>query len=460
MKEHILEFVNILRGSGIRISTEEALDSVRGLEHVDLGRREQFRTLLRVTLVKKAEDLAAFDRLFDLYFRAFEVPDELLAAPALDAELRETLQEVLEQMNGAISPWLKMLAREGLPMLAAALTEAAGRAGLRDIRYPLQASQFAQKLRSEFGMENWSQELGHLMGRLEDAGVGGQARERLEEDFNARIDLFREMVREYVERQIKARVEKQKDQTPDRGLMEKSFGALSDWEIRSMESTVRDLTRKIRDEASLRQRRNRRGRFSLKQTLRKSLRYGGVPLEIAFRKRKKTKARIVVLCDVSSSVWNASRFMLHLLYSLQDQFDKVRSFVFVDELGEITDSFDRQDVSKAIETALSGAGIAYNRYTDYGSVFEQFCDQHMDAVNRKTTFIVIGDGRTNFFFPGEQHLGRIRRRARRVIWLNPENPGFWRIGDCMMHRYGKHSDEVRECRNLTHLIRFVNELTL
>jgi uncharacterized protein with von Willebrand factor type A (vWA) domain len=460
MKDHILQFADILRGAGIRISPEEALDAMKGMEHVDLRERDQFRALLQTTLVKKAEDLASFQRLFDLYFGSLRVPDEQLASPAAQTGMQEPLRELLEQDNGLVSPWLQQMAMEGLPVMAAALMEAANRAGIQTIQYPMQVSRFAQKIRREFGMENGEQEVARLMERLAEAGVPEPVRASLEEELLERIRLFEEMIRTYVERQAQARLPRPEARAPNADLMEKSFGALNSWEIKSMQQAVRELAKKIRDEASLRQRRNRKGRFSLKQTLRKSLRYGGVPLEVVFRKRKKSRSRIVVLCDVSSSVWNASRFMLHLLYSLQDQFDKVRSFVFVDELGEITECFERREVNEAIETALNDAGIPYNRYTDYGSVFEQFCAERMDAVNRKTTFIVIGDGRTNFFVPGENFLGRIRKRARRVIWLNPESRGFWRFGDSMMHRYAKHCDEVLECRNLKQLITFVNKLTL
>jgi uncharacterized protein with von Willebrand factor type A (vWA) domain len=242
--------------------------------------------------------------------------------------------------------------------------------------------------------------------------------------------------------------------------MEKGFEMLTDWEIRAMRQVIRELVKKIRDVSSLRQRRKRVGRFDLKQTLRKSLRYGGIPMEVAFRKRKKSKGRIVALCDVSRSVWNASRFMLHLIYSLQDQFNKVRSFVFVDQLGEVTECFEHGDVNQAIETALHDADIPYNRYTDYGSVFKQFCEEQMDAVNRQTTFIVIGDGRNNYFNSGHEFLARIRARARRVIWLNPESRGSWVFGDSNMYCYSPHCDEVRECKNLKQLIEFVNMLTL
>jgi uncharacterized protein with von Willebrand factor type A (vWA) domain len=460
MKEQILQFAEILRGSGIRIAPEETLDCLTGMEHVDLRDRDLFRALLRTTLVKRAEDLPTFEHLFDLFFRSLQIPDEELPSAVEQSAMEDSLREILEQANGLISPWLRKLALEGLAVLAADLMEAGNQVGIQDIRYPLQASHYVQKIRKAMGMENGERDLGNLLEALTRQGIPAPTLTFLEQELTERIQRFEEVIRDHVERQAQAQLPRQKKEAPHSSLMEKSFGALNSWEIKSMQHAVQELAKKIRDEAALRQRRNRKGRFSLKHTLRKSLRYGGVPLEVVFRKRKKTRARIVVLCDVSSSVWNASRFMLHLLYSLQDQFDKVRSFVFVDQLGEVTECFERRPVTEAIETALNDAGIPYNRYTDYGSVFEQFCEEQMDAVNRKTTVIVIGDGRNNFFIPGEKFLSRIRRRARRVIWLNPESRGFWRFGDSMMHRYSRNCDQVRECRNLKQLMEFVNELTL
>jgi len=460
MKEHLLRFVNILRGSGIRITPEEVLDCALGMEHVGLGSRSRFRRLLQATLVKRAEDLENFDRLFDLYFHSLEIPEETLPSPLEEAGPAGEAAELLAQLDGLVSPWLRELILHGLSGFPSAFPEAGSRAGLENIRFPLQIAQFVQKIRREFGIEGWRGELQGFFSALAAQGVEPGAVASLEQGLLERMGRLEEMIREYTERSAQAYLERNKPRDPPAELMEKGFGALTSWEIRSMQQAVQDLARKIRDEASLRQRRSRKGRFDLKQTLRRNLRYGGIPLEVAFRKRRKSKARIVALCDVSSSVWNASRFMLHLLYSLQDQFDKVRSFVFVDQLAEVTGFFERQEVNEAVNTALHNAGISYNRYTDYGSVFKQFHEEFLDVVNRKTTFIVIGDGRNNFFHPGDDHLARIRSRNRRVIWLNPESRGFWRFGDSMMHRYSRHCDEVRECRNLKQLIAFVNQLTL
>ena len=460
MQDHILHFVNVLRGAGIRISTGEVVDCVVGLERIDLVDKQQFKTLLRTTLVKRIDDLAEFDRLFGLFFKTLEAPEEALPSPLTESDHADVVQDVLDQANGLISPWLRQLLLQGLPALSASLMGMGDRAGLQGMQYPLQSALFAQRIRRELGMDGWPEEKAHLLSRLEEAGVPEPDREQLAREITERIEGTGEMIRDFVNRQAQALLRDGRTRDLPSNLMEKSFGALTPWEIKAMQQAVRELVKKIRDESSLRQRRMRRGRFDLKQTLRRSLRYGGVPIEIKMRRRKRSKGRIVVLCDVSSSVWNASRFMLHLLYSLQDQFDKVRSFVFVDEVGEVTSWFDRCEVNEAIDKALNNAGIAYNRYTDYGSVLQQFHEEFMDGVNRKTTVIVIGDGRNNFFYPGDQYLARIRDRARRLIWLNPESRSLWTYGDSMMHRYVKQCDDVRECRNLKQLTELVNELTL
>lgn len=460
MQRPILEFANILRKNDIRISTEEVMSALTGIGLVDLSSKMQFRACLKAAWTKSLQDIETFDRLFDLFFGSFSVPEETLANPLSEGTLQATLRAVLDQADGLFSPAFRQMVLQGIAAFTASLPETAERVGLGEIRYPLQTAHFAHRIRRELGMEEWPAEAEHLISLLEQQGLPEADRRILEQGIEERTNALTDMIREVVDRRARALIHRNDSRDLPRDIMNKGFGALTPWEIQAMREAIRELVKKIRDESSLRQKRRQRGRFDLKQTLRKSLAYGGIPLDVAFRKRKKSKTRIVTLCDVSSSVWNASRFMLHLLYSLQDQFGKVRSFVFVDRLGEVTECFERYEVNEAVERALSEAGITYNRYTDYGSVFQQFCEEYMDAVNRKTTFIVIGDGRNNFFAPGDQYLSRVRSRARRTIWLNPENRGFWRFGDSMMHRYSKECDEVRECRNLRQLITFINELTL
>ena len=152
--------------------------------------------------------------------------------------------------------------------------------------------------------------------------------------------------------------------------------------------------------------------------------------------------------------------MLNMLYSLQECFTQVRSFVFVAGLDEVTNIFEDHEINQAIEKILKEADIEYNAATDYGLTFRQFKKNYMDILNQKTTLIIIGDGRSNYSNPEEQILDDMRERSRRVIWLNPETPYFWYSGDSEMRTYQAYFHEVRPCQNLDQLLDFIKSLVL
>ena len=194
--------------------------------------------------------------------------------------------------------------------------------------------------------------------------------------------------------------------------------------------------------------------------VRHAARHQGIPIQIRYRKKPPRKGRIVVLCDVSGSVWSSARFMLNMLYALQDCFDRVRSFVFIDAPVEVTHLFDDHAIDHAIDGVLKEPAIHFGASTDYGRTLRRFAAGHMDAVTKKTTVIVIGDGRSNYGNPEGRILERIRDRSRRLIWLNPETEIFWHSGDSEMRTYAPLCNEVRPCQNLRQLSAFIESLVL
>jgi uncharacterized protein with von Willebrand factor type A (vWA) domain len=218
--------------------------------------------------------------------------------------------------------------------------------------------------------------------------------------------------------------------------------------------------RKFKDTVSRRYAKSNRGLLDVKKTLRSSAKYQGIPMEIFFRGRPPRKGKIITLCDLSGSVWSAARFMLNMLYSLQECFTQVRSFVFVAGLDEVTQIFENFEINHAIDKVLSEAEIDYNAATDYGQTFRDFKKDYMDILNKKTTLIIIGDGRTNYANPEEEILDQMRDRCRRIIWLNPETEIFWNSGDSVMRLYQKYCHEVRPCQNLNQLIDFIKDLVM
>jgi uncharacterized protein with von Willebrand factor type A (vWA) domain len=199
-----------------------------------------------------------------------------------------------------------------------------------------------------------------------------------------------------------------------------------------------------------------RGRFNVKQTLRKNLQFGGVPFNIQLDRRKKTKPEVMVLCDISDSVLNASRFMLQFVYSVQDLYAKVRSFVFVSEIGEVTKLFEEHDLNVAVETALRGDVIDVFSHSNFGRAFEMFHRNFFTAVNSKTTVLIIGDGRNNYNRPSDWVLREIKSKAKQLIWLNPESRMTWGVGDSEMPRYAPNCHIAEECRSINQLYKIVD----
>ena len=242
--------------------------------------------------------------------------------------------------------------------------------------------------------------------------------------------------------------------------MEKPFAQYSDAEIRAMEEIIDQLAQRLRHDWARRATAGGQRRLDMARTMRSSMATFGVPLELHWKQRKRNRLNLVVLCDVSSSVRNASRFMLQLVYSLQQQRGRIRSFVFIGDLDEVTDSFARNHIDEAVEQATSGAAITYWAHSDFGRAFRQFIDEYGDALGSRTTVIVLGDGRSNFYDPQLDALQAINERSRQLIWLNPEQEEMWGWGDSIAPLYARHCDRMVECRNLAQLTQIVTALVV
>ncbi len=223
-----------------------------------------------------------------------------------------------------------------------------------------------------------------------------------------------------------------------------------------MNDAVTRLAQRLKNRLSVRRKKAARGRFNVKETLRKNLQYGGVPFQIQIDRRKKTKPQVMILCDISDSVLNASRFMLQFVYSVQVLYAKVRSFVFVSDLAEVTKLFEENEIHHAVETALKGDVIDVFSHSNFGRAFEKFYKNYFSAVTGKTTLLIIGDGRNNYNRSNEWVLKEIQQKAKQLIWLNPENRMTWGVGDSEMPRYAPCCDVAEECRNLNQLYKIVD----
>jgi len=465
----IIEFAGLLRRNGIRVSFAESIDTVRALDLVGLRNRAAVKDTLRATLVKRAVDMPAYDALFDLYFsggsdivRRSETAsmEAMEMSPAEFQALLEELQRLLREQGIEPSELARALLEQDSGRLEQLLRQAAKEAKLDRIERSFQEGQFAQGMQQALGAGDVARELQGISEMLVGEGDTDPRRREMARFVDRRLQELQEMIRRFVRRELEQQDVTQRDNLRMQALAEKSFYYLSEDEIRRMKEAVTKLAQRLKNVLAVKRRHARRGKFDVKDTLRRNLQYGGVPFKIQFDERKRVKPQVVVLCDVSDSVRNVSRFMLQFVYSLQDLYSKVRSFIFVADIGEITKLFEESEIHQAIDQAIRGNVINVYAHSDFGRAFRLFHRDHLPAITRHTTVIILGDARNNYNLPHEWVLREIKQRAKQLIWLNPENRMTWGFGDSEMDRYLPHCDVVEECRNLNQLYKVIDRLVL
>ena len=468
MDDKIITFVGLLRQNGVRVSFAESMDTFRALDLVGLGTRLGVKDVLRATLVKRAVDVPTYDTLFDLYFSGVgEIvkQSEAGAMEALDLDageyqkLLEELARFLAEQGLETSELTQALLQQDTARLERLLREAAQRAGVQRIERSFQEGQYSQGMQQALGVGGVARELQAISDAL-GAGEPDPRRQQMARFVDRRLQELQEMIRRLVRGELEQRDVGQRDAARMQALAEKSFYYLSEDEIRRMKEAVTKLAARLKNVLAVKRRTARKGKFDVKDTLRKNLQYGGIPFKIRFDQRKRIKPQVVVLCDVSDSVRNVSRFMLQFVYSLQDLYSKVRSFIFVSDIGEITRLFEENEIHQAIDQAIRGNVINVYAHSDFGRAFRMFHREHLATITRHTTVIILGDARNNYNLPHEWVLKEIRQRAKQLIWLNPENRMTWGFGDSEMDRYLPYCDVVEECRNLNQLYRVVDRMVV
>ena len=470
MEARILEFGALLRHHGLRISTAETLDALRALEGTGLGSRALVKDVLRTTMVKRVTDLPAFEELFELFFSALgaalkesgEAAGEALAdSPADYQDLLDQLQKLLEQSEHQLSDTAQALLRnddgELERQIRESMEEAKGQSG-GEGRNP--EARLGQALAERMGLSGIARELGQLSEELDGMGLDPELAAKLRKLIEQRLADLDDLIKQASKLEVKRDEPRKSDPTGLGSLGEKTFYYLSEEEMRRMKEAVARLAQRLKNVVSIKRSRAKRGTFDLQRTLRHNTQFGGIPFDVQFDRRKKHKPQIVVLCDVSDSVRNVSRFMLQFVYSLQDLYSKVRSFIFVADIGEVTRHFEEYEINEAVDQALRGDVINVFAHSDFGRAFRSFHREHLSVINRRTTVIVLGDARNNYNLPHEWALRDIQQRAKQVLWLNPEGANTWGFGDSEMDRYSPFCDVVEECRNINQLYRVVDRLLL
>ncbi|HYD50049.1 MAG TPA: VWA domain-containing protein, partial [Terriglobales bacterium] len=392
MEDKLIAFIDLLRQNGVRASMAENLDALRAVGAVGFGEREVLRDTLRATLVKRGIDVPVFDELFELYFGGLGKTLRGVESGSQQAmqledsdyqQLLDRLSELLEDLGIELSPLAERLLKSDSGQLERMLRQAATEVQLEKIQRSFQEGRYSHSIAQQIGLTPLAAELDKLKEDLGQTDIDAELHARLRELIERRLRDLTELIKRMVRLELEKNDPNARENQRLRSLGEKNFYYLSEDEIRRMKEAVTKLAQRLKNVVAIRRRRGKRGKFDVKDTFRKNLQYGGVPFRIQFDRRIKDKPQVMVLCDVSDSVRNVSRFMLQFVYSLQDLYSRVRSFIFVSDLGEVTRLFDESEISDAIDEAMSGDIINIFAHSDFGRAFKTFHRDFLPAVNQR-----------------------------------------------------------------------------
>jgi uncharacterized protein with von Willebrand factor type A (vWA) domain len=464
MEDRIVEFANVLRRNGVRVSLSENMDAFRALRLVGIRDPYLFRNALRTTLVKRASDVKPFEELFDFFFLGIgqaidaldrRIMEELRLTPEQFQQMLEQVQQLLKKMEGELSPLTRALLTGNQGELERLLRDAVNQEWETGSATRFRLTPYTM-MAARLQLDRVQTEVERFKATLQMLAESGEELQNVMRYLDERMRDLNRLLREIIQQEQRKRGVEPTAYSQRTSFADKSFSFYTEDDIRRMNEAVARLAQRLKNRLSVRRKKAARGRFNVKATLRRNLQYGGVPFRVELDRRKKTKPQVMILCDISDSVLNASRFMLQFVYSVQDLYTKVRSFVFVSDIGEVTKLFEEHELHRAVETALRGEVIDVFSHSNFGRAFELFFKTYFSAVTSKTTVLIIGDGRNNYNRPNEWVLREIQQKAKQVIWLNPESRMTWGVGDSEMPRYAPYCDVAEECRNINQLYKVVD----
>jgi uncharacterized protein len=455
MESRILQLISALRASGVRVSLAESAEAFSAVDLMGIQNREEFRLSLRTTLIKDARDLPTFDKLFPLFFGTGEPP--LMggnASEQLTPEEARKLAEALRQFSEQLRERMERL-MNGQPLTREELEALAQMVGLNQSNDLRHQNWMAQRMLRALDYPEVREALKELMEQLAQMGMSAERIQQLRDLMQQNMQGMQQQIDQFAgERLAENLSEKDPSENID-GLLNRPFEALSDSEKKALQHEVQRLAAALRTRIALRQKRAKTGQLDPKATIRANLKYQGVPMELRHRDRIR-KPKIVIFCDISTSMRFCSELMLSFLFALQGQVHKTHAFAFIDHLESISEDLDGSNVDEAISSVLMRMPSGYYN-TDLGWSLNDFNDAYIDTLSGQTTLIVVGDGRNNHNDPRVDLFSMFSRRAARTIWLNPEPPHLWH-GDSDMPKYAPLCTNVLKVGNLRELVAAVDQL--
>ena len=437
------------------MSLAESEDAFRAVDKLGVSERETFRLSLRTTLIKNHSDLEIFDRIFPLFFSSNSSAPLMNLVEDLTPEEAQQIAQTIQNFNARLQQMLERLL-QGDSLSQAELDHLAEMVGLQnanDLRYQ---EWMARRMEQALQFEEVRQAIQEFTQTLAQMGFDSQRLDQFDQIIQANLKSLQSQLRQFAGQRIAENLDQDTNPEGIDQLLDRPFTALSEKDMDILRLEVRRLAAVLRSKAALRQKRAKNGIIDPKATIRYNLKHGGVPFKIQHRDRH-IKPKLVVICDISTSMRYCSELMLSLIYEIKDQIKKTHAFTFIDHLEYISPDFVGKRAQEAVNAVLHRMPPGYYS-TDLGYSLLNFSQDYLDTIDSRTSLIMVGDGRNNFNNPQLDIFKLLARRAHRTIWINPEPQIQWGSGDSDMWKYAPYCDDILKAATLNEMKLAVDQL--
>jgi len=456
MQKRMIDFIRALRAAGVRISLAESQDAMFGVDETGVRHADTFKSTMKATLVKNQRDQPVFDYFFPLFFKNNKPPLQNILEQMAEDE-QALLRDAMDSLMGDLDALRELLQRllEGREFSDEELQQLGDASGLPGGDEMYMRSWFERRMNRQAGISQLERLLDDMLEELAALGMNEEALAELEEMLRENMQGLSEQISQHVGAALADQMaEREPRERPD--LLDVPLQRLSSGDIEDVRDEVRRLAARLRTRAALRQKRAKSGQFDPRKTIRKNMRYGGVPMEVQFRVRHK-KPSLVLICDLSTSMRYAVEFLLTLVYELSDQVRRTHSFIFIHDLVDVSTALAELPPREAVARIMAENPPGYYS-TDLGNSLGSFHKEHMHLIDSRSTVIFFGDGRNNYNDPRLDIAQEMQRKGRRLIWFCPEPRRQWGSGDSDMWEYSMFADRVFMVNNLRQLADAVDRI--
>ena len=453
MQKRMVEFIRALRAAGVRVSLAESQDAMFGVDYAGVRDAAAFKHTMKATLVKNHRDQSTFEYFFPLFFSNSKPPLENIMEQLTDeqqAMLKAAMQSMMDALRGLMDRLL-----EGRPFSGEELRRLGEMSGLPQGDQMYMRAWFERRMNRQAGLTQMARMLDDMLEELAEMGLDDETLAELEAMLRGNLAGLSEQISQHVGSSLAEQMaQRPPDERPD--LLDVPLQHLDSGDIDDVRDEIRRLAARLRSRAALRQKRAKSGQFDPRKTVRRNMRYGGVPMEVQFRKKHK-KPSLILICDLSTSMRYAVEFLLTMVYELSDQVRRTHSFIFISDLVDVSATLAELPPREAVARIMIENPPGYYS-TDLGSSLNTFQQNHMALVDSRTTILFFGDGRNNYNDPRLDIAREMQRKGRRLVWFCPEPRSQWGTGDSDMWEYSMHADNVFMVRNLRQLADSVDRL--